>query len=632
MIICSVQKLSKTYNEKLFDQVTFEINDGETIGLVGRNGTGKTTIFKMLTGLEQPDEGAIFIKKDARIGYLTQIPEYPNGETVSEVLRKAFEEVLVLEKRMIALEKSISSEKDHNKLETLLSEYGLVQDKFISSGGYEIDAEIDKVANGLGINNLLDKQFNLLSGGEKTKVSIGVILLTKPDLLLLDEPTNHLDIFAVEWLEGFLKLYANAVIVISHDRYFLDKVVNKIYDIDDGELTIYHGNYSNFVKEKEERLLAEFSAYEEQQKKIKKMREAIKRLRDWANRSNPPSAGLHRRATNMERALERMEKLKRPNLNPQRINLNFEMNDRSGRDVITIDNISKSYNGVQLFSNLSLAIKYKENSAIVGKNGTGKSTILKMIIGEETPDNGVVKIGSNVKIGYLSQNPMVEYSDFRVIEAFRDGVPETEGNARHILAKFLFFGNSVFQKVKDLSGGERIRLKLAQLMYQDINLLILDEPTNHLDIESREILEEALEQFDGTIICVSHDRYFLNRLFKTIYWFENSKDYNLVKYLGSYEEVKEKHNRRIKESILNVESMQSKEMPVKNMYQSEIRDNKLAKIEAEIEKLEVQITELDQRLFEEMRLDELLKLSQDRQQLQNLREGLYLELAQLEKN
>jgi len=331
----------------------------------------------------------------------------------------------------------------------------------------------------------------------------------------------------------------------------------------------------------------------------------------------------------MERALERMEKLKRPNLNPQRINLNFEMNERSGKDVIIIEDISKSYNAVKLFSNLSLTIKYNENSAIVGKNGTGKSTILKMIIGEEIPDNGLVKLGSNVKIGYLSQNPMVEYSDFRVIEAFRDVVSETEGNARHILAKFLFFGNSVFQKVKDLSGGERIRLKLAQLMYQDINLLILDEPTNHLDIESREILEEALEQFDGTIICVSHDRYFLNRLFKTIFWFE---DNNLVKYLGSYEEVKEKHNRKIKENITNVESRVFKENPTKKVLQNESQKNKLAKIEAEIEKLEGQITELDQMLLEEMQLGELLKLNQDREQLQNLREGLYLELVQLEEN
>lgn len=316
------------------------------------------------------------------------------------------------------------------------------------------------------------------------------MLLQKPDLLLLDEPTNHLDLFAVEWLEQFLKEYNGTVMVISHDRYFLDEVVTKIFDLEDGEIHVYHTNYSRFVEEKEERLLQEFQAYQEQQKKIKKMKEAIKRLREWANQANPPNEGLHKRARSMERALERMEKLKKPILERKQMGLQFEGQERSGKDVVVMKEVSKGFAEHLLFNEANLHVRFQERAAIVGRNGTGKTTLLKLLLEQIEPDAGEIRIGSSVKIGYLSQHAYGNRKS-NVLEAFREYVAVTEGEARHILAKFLFYGPAVFKKVTQLSGGEKMRLRLAQLMYQDINFLILDEPTNHLDIESREVLEEG---------------------------------------------------------------------------------------------------------------------------------------------
>ena len=311
MIICSVQQISKMFGGNLvFENLSFEVHEGDRVGFVGRNGSGKTTVFKLIAGVEQPDTGEIHYKKGARIGYLSQIPQYDDSMSGKDVLKSAFSELLDIEKRLKEIETKMGIEQDAVKLERLLEEYGPLQDTFTLGGGYEIESEMAKVANGLEITELLDMRFNSLSGGEQTKVCLGLILLQKPDLLLLDEPTNHLDIGAVEWLESFLKDYSGSVMVISHDRYFLDETINKVIDLEDGEVCLYHTNYSQFIKEKEEKLLLEFQQYQEQQKKIKKMREAIKRLREWANQANPPNAALHKRARNMERALERMEKLR----------------------------------------------------------------------------------------------------------------------------------------------------------------------------------------------------------------------------------------------------------------------------------------------------------------------------------
>ncbi len=537
MLICSVNHIAKSLGGNLiFKDLSFEVLGGSRIGLVGRNGSGKTTLLRLLANHDTVDEGVIHWKKGLKIGYLSQIPDF-NNLIVKDVLKTAFEDLTEAESKLRSLEIEMGKEIAPGNLQKLMDQYGMLQDEFMVNGGYEMDSQLDRIANGLNICDLLDKSFPSLSGGEKTKVGLGLSLLKNPDLLLLDEPTNHLDLKAIEWLGSFLKDYRGTVILISHDRYFLDEVVNEVLEMEEGEIDLYHTNYSGYVNEREERLLREFQQYQEQQRKIKKMKEAIKRLRDWANRSNPPSAGLHKRASNMQRALDRMEKLERPKLDVKKMAIDFEANDRSGKDVIVLEDVAKGFGSRKLFANVNMHVQYKDRTAIVGENGTGKSTLLKLLFQESEADSGNVKVGSNVKIGYLSQHVFQEIGDEQLIDVFRSEVSVHEGEARHILARFLFYGPAVYRKVKQLSGGERMRLRLAQLMYQDINLLILDEPTNHLDIESCEVLEEALEQFNGTILAVSHDRYFLNKLFTKIYWLQGG---TLHFFNGNFDWAREK--------------------------------------------------------------------------------------------
>jgi ATP-binding cassette, subfamily F, member 3 len=621
MIICSAQELSKMFGGNLiFEDLSFEIPEGARIGLVGRNGTGKTTIFKLLSGVETPDTGMIHLKKGAKVGYLAQIPQYPEGTKGLDVLKSAFSHLLGTGERLKELESRMGHEGDPDKLNILLEEYGKLQDEFTLSGGYEIDADIAKISNGLEINELLGKDFNQCSGGEQTKLCLGLILLQKPDLLLLDEPTNHLDIGAVEWLEDFLKEYEGTVLCISHDRYFLDHVINRVFDLEDGELTIYHKNYSGFVKEKEERLLLEFQAYQEQQKKIKKMKEAIKRLKEWANQANPPNEALHKRARNMERALERMEKIKRPLLERKKMGLEFEEADRSGKVVFSMKDVTKSFDGRALFTEADMLVHFKDRTAIVGQNGTGKSTIIKMLLGSEKCDSGEMKVGSNVKLGYLSQHFTIADPEARLIDAFRDEVSVTEGDARHILAKFLFYGPNVFRKVGRLSGGEKMRLRLAQLMHQDINFLVLDEPTNHLDIDSREVLEDALEDFKGTILAVSHDRYFLNKLFHRTYWIHDGK---LHSFEGPYSWAKEKLAELAPPESADTAAPKKKPASVREKEVSQKPAISIEELEKELEELEGEIMYIEEKLLSLTELDALQGLYREKEKLEMKRNEKY---------
>jgi ATPase subunit of ABC transporter with duplicated ATPase domains len=621
MTICSVHQLAKSYGSQLiFENLSFEINENEKIGFVGRNGTGKTTLFKCLSGIEQPDAGTISIRKGMKVGYLAQIPMFPAGTTVDEVLRQAFAELNLLSNELAQLEMEMSGTEDPDNLEKAIARYGICQETFENRGGYEMDAKISAVANGLQMQPLLNSDFDTISGGEKTKVSLGLMLLQAPQILLLDEPTNHLDIAAVEWLEGFLKEYKGTVVVISHDRAFLDEVAAKIIDLEDGEATVYHHNYSGFISEKQKRLMAEFHAYQDQQKKMKKMREAIKRLREWANQANPPNEGLHKRARNMERALERMEKLKKPILNHRKMDLHFEGSDRSGKKVLTFENASKTFGSRKVFENISMQLSYKDRAAIVGENGSGKSTLLKLVMGEHEPDDAGVRIGSSVKIGYLSQQLFQTDAEVTIIDYFRENLFVSEDDARHILAKFLFYGSAVFKKMKNTSGGERMRIQLAKLMQKDLNFLILDEPTNHLDIDSREVLEEAIEHFDGTILTVSHDRYFLNKLFTKTFWLYEKRLYS---FDGNYSWAREKMK-----GLLSEKEVPSKEVPKLVVKKSnEVKQAAApAEIEAEIEKHEIELFRLEEQMLSLTDLAQLMELNRLKEEKEKKIEWLYEQL------
>lgn len=623
MIVCSVNHIAKSFGGNIiFEDLSFEVHEGNRVGLVGRNGSGKTTLLKLLANQESVDAGAIHWKKGLKIGYLAQIPDY-RDLTVKEVLKTAFEQLVETETKLQQLEVEMGQELTPTDLDRLMNQYGKLQDDFILNGGYEMDAQMDRVSHGLKITDLIDKPFSLLSGGEKTKVGLALSLLKKPELLLLDEPTNHLDLMAIEWLGTFLKEYSGTIILISHDRYFLDEVVTKVLDMEDGEIELYHANFSGFLKEKEERLLREFQEYQEQQRKIKKMKEAIKRLRDWANRANPPSAALHKRATNMQRALDRIEKLDRPKLDVKKMAIDFEANDRSGKDVIKLEDVSKSFGSRTLFEKVNMLVQYKNRAAIVGENGTGKSTLLKMILLECESDQGTVKVGSNVKVGYLSQHVFNTIGNESVIDIFRSEVTVNEGEARHILARFLFYGPAVFRKVNQLSGGERMRLRLAQLMYQDINLLILDEPTNHLDIDSCEVLEEALEQFNGTILAVSHDRYFLNKLFNKIYWLQ---DGTIHFFDGNYDWAKGKLS-----TVEVVQPAEPERMPQKKVEKPQATkvSVQVVDIEQKLEELESKIHSLNKKMESVMDIETLQKYYAELEGMEGERDQLYRQLDEV---
>lgn len=554
----------------LFENLQLEVNSGEHVAIVGVNGSGKTTLLQLLSGVDFPDRGRIIKSKDATVGYLHQIPNYP-GHSVKKVLEEAFADIYALRARMTILEQEMQS----NVTDKILWQYGQVQEQFMLQGGYEVEAQLAMIANGLGILEMLAQPFSSLSGGEKTKVMLGQILLSQPAILLLDEPTNHLDMQAIEWLENYVRSFEGIVIVVSHDRHFMNQIAHKVIEIEDGEAFTYTGNYDAFIAQKEAKIEQQFADYEEQQKKIKKMQETIKRLKQWANEANPPNASMHRRAKSMEKALARIERVKKP-ISKKKMNLALTMAERSGKEVVQLQDIYHGYEKPLLIDS-NLAVYFGERLAIVGNNGSGKSTLLKMMLGEIVPNHGICHVGSNVKIGYLSQQLEHKNPAIRLIDAFRENVAVSEAEARHILARFLFYGYDVFKKVKNLSGGEKMRLRLAQLMHEDINVLILDEPTNHLDIEAREVLEDTLETFEGTIIGVSHDRYFLQKIFTKTAWL---KDQTIHVFEGDYEWARQK-----------LEEL-SKKIVVENEVAPKIQSvKKELSIEQQIEKLEAKLEE-----------------------------------------
>ncbi|MEK4629199.1 ABC-F type ribosomal protection protein [Solibacillus sp. FSL R7-0682] len=511
-----LENISKSIGgNEIFTNINLEIKANDRIAIVGRNGSGKTTLFKLLTGVELPDTGKVVKAKGVKIGYLHQIPHYP-VQTVYEVLNEAFGSLHLMHNRLKEFEEKMTV----SVSDKLLQQYGELQEQFMEQGGYEIDQKIASVAMGLGIHPLLEKTFHQLSGGEKTKVMLAQIILKQPTILLLDEPTNHLDLAAIEWLENYISYYSGTVVVISHDRQFLNHIALKVYEIENEAIWESIGNYDTYIHNKQLKIEQQFAAYKEQQKKIQKIKESIKRLRQWANEASPPNPDLYRKAKVMEKMLERMELIKRPK-SEKAMNLKLQANERSGKEVFELSEVYHGFGNDILFMDVNLTVHWKDRLAIVGNNGTGKSTLLKLMLHQLKPTSGKVRIGSNVKVGYLSQQFDTFNKEMRVIDAFREHISIVEAEARHVLAQFLFYGHDVYKRINDLSGGEKMRLRLAQLMHEQCNVLVLDEPTNHLDIESREVLEDTLKDFNGTIVAISHDRYFLQKIFSKVAWIEN---------------------------------------------------------------------------------------------------------------
>ena len=563
------------------------------------------------------DEGFINKPSGATCAYLEQIPQYENGIKVIDVFKMAFSEVYEIEEKMHKLEDEMKVLKGE-ELERSLKQYSRLVQSYEVKGGYNTEEKLAKICTGLKFTqNFLDKEFNLLSGGEKTTVILGKLLMDNPDILLLDEPTNHLDMDSIEWLERYLNNYDGIVIIVSHDRYFLDNVVSKIIEIEDMESKTYKGNYSSYVKQKEEKLLEQMHNYKEQQKEIKSMESTIKDLRDWAIRAD--NSKFFKRAASMEKRLERMksnEDAQKPKIENKTMKLNFKNSERSGEETIKAKGLCKSYIDKVIFNEADLLINFKERVALVGPNGSGKTTFLKMLLGEEAPDKGTVELGANVKVGYLPQVITFDNEEYTVIQAFRDDISILEGQAREYLSKFMFFGNSVFKKVKALSGGERIRLKLSMLLYEDINLLILDEPTNHLDIDSIETLEEALEEFKGTIFFISHDRYFINKIGERIIAIEDNK---FKSYLGNYDYYKEIQDRvKLEKEIndLQKEKVIKKEKKKKEIDEVKKRENEIKKLEIKIQKLEKELEGIELTMSNlELNYEELNELFSKKEEL-----------------
>lgn len=535
MIEIELNNIIKNYGLKnVLNGMNLTLKTGERAALIGCNGAGKSTVLKIIMKQESISSGTINIRKNATIGMLKQIYEYEEtNPNVYTFLQRSFEHFFELETKLKKLENEMSYEKDDEKMSELLQKYGNVQQKYIQMGGYDIQEKFNKICSGLQINEkMLNQNYNDLSGGEKTIVNLGALLLKEPSILLLDEPTNHLDMEKLEWLEKFLKEYKGTILMVSHDRYFLDKIATKTILLENGKEKIYFGNYSYFLKEDEKRTLAEFENYKNQQKMIKKMKESIKTLRKFGELAK--NEMFFKRAKSIEKKLAKIEQLPQVDLE-QKTLLNFKLNidSRSGKDVVIINNLNKNFESKNIFENANLQIHYGEKIALIGKNGTGKSTLLKIIMNEDCEYTGEIKIGQSVNIGYIPQEINFKDDNQTILNFFEQFDNRNETEIRTSLAKYMFRGNDVFKKVSSLSGGEKVRLILAKLLKQNINFLILDEPTNHIDIETRELLEEAIKEYSGTVLFVSHDRYFINNLAERIV---EVKEKRFFSYVGNYDE------------------------------------------------------------------------------------------------
>lgn len=512
MIEIGMNQVVKNYGFKnVLNGVDFEIMTGERAAIVGRNGTGKTTLFKILTGEENADRGSVSIRRGQSIGMLEQIPPLCGTDrTAREVLMEPFGPALAEEAAMRALEAEMSeSAGDTDALDRLMNAYAAAQERYTALGGYEMEENYSKIVAGFGLEDLQERPFQVLSGGQKTIVKLAAVMLAQPDILLLDEPTNHLDIRTLAWFESLLAKYRGTVAIISHDRYFLDRVATKTIVLEGGTCAVFHGNYSYTLQEQERLTMLEFMQYKNQQKKIAAMKAAVRRFREWGAQGDNPK--FFKKAAMLESRLEKMELMDRPQLEKTPLPIRFS-GDRSGREVLVLRRFSLTLGGAPLFAEAELLVEEKEKLCLLGDNGTGKTSLIRAILGENTDYSGEIVLSPSAKIGYIPQEIRFEDEQASVLTVFRAAVVCSEGEARGLLARYGFFSDNVMKRVSSLSGGEKVLLKLAALIQRRINFLILDEPTNHIDIETREMLEEALADYRGTALFISHDRYFIHKI------------------------------------------------------------------------------------------------------------------------
>ena len=529
MIDISLYKVNKNFGfSSIFDNMSFDIKQGEKIALVGDNGCGKTTLLNVIAGYDNVNSGVVSIRKNLKIGYLKQILKEDSDILVKELMYQQFKNIIEIKNKMDEYEELLNV-KFGKELDKIIEKYTKIQEQFINCGGYEIEAKIGKILNDFNIDDsLLKKRFNDLSGGEKTIVSLASIMLESPDLLLLDEPTNHLDINTLELLEAYLNNYKKTVLIVSHDRYFLNKVAKKIFYIKKGNVDIYFGNYDYYINEKEKREKIEIKNYNNQQKVINKMEKSIKQLKEFGKIGD--NEDFFKRAESMQKRLDKIDKLDKP-VSKKDIPIKFVSDNRPGKEVLKIKSYIKVIEKKKIFDSVNLDVYYRDKICIMGPNGCGKSTLIKDIINNSA---SIIR-GSNLKIGYIPQEIEFYNENKTVLDEAKRYYIGYESNLRSALSKFYFTQDNVFKKLNTLSGGERIRLKLFCVMQDNYNLLIMDEPTNHIDINTREILEKALLKFNGTLIFISHDRYFINKLATKIVYVHNKKLYS---YIGNYDAYK----------------------------------------------------------------------------------------------
>ena len=601
-MILACRQLHKAYGiDVILEKITFHIEEREKAAIVGVNGAGKTTLFKVLTGEISADGGEYYLKKDASLGYLAQNIQIDSDRTIYEEMLSVFEKIIQTEANLRELENEMGG-LSGQALAEKMEEYAALQHYFEQNDGYSYQSRLRGVLKGLGFaDNDFNRPMNQLSGGQKTRVHLAKLLLSKPDILLLDEPTNHLDIAAIEWLEDFLRSYPGAVLIISHDRYFLDRIVTKVIEIENKKSTVYNGNYSFYWQQKEINREIQQKAYEMQQKEIKHQEDVIRTLRSF-NREKSI-----KRSESREKALSKMERVDRPDALPDQMRLTLTPFLTSGNDVLHAEELSKSYGGQKIFRNVSFDVKRSDKVAIIGPNGVGKSTLFRMLLKEVPTDSGLIRFGTNVFIGYYDQEQAKLDETKTIFEEIADTYPTlTQGQIRNMLAAFVFTGDDVFKPISALSGGEKGRVSLAKIMLSKANLLMLDEPTNHLDMFSKEVLESALNRYEGTVIYISHDRYFINKTAEKI--LELTPD-GVILYNGNYDYYLEKKAERARneaeKALLNPEKSVAAAQPVSDTKNDWLKQkeqqaaerklaNKIAKLEKAIEETENAITQADE--------------------------------------